>query len=252
MVSHYSFREIEVPIDEIIKKKTAHGVQMSIDFFMGDCFDTVSIADDEAQPFCSAMIRGLRTESKYKIVIKNHFRSFSVKFKPNGFYRLFGIPAQVFTNKDIDLSLTGILPVAEISEKLSTLTDIKDCVSIIETYLIKALKKNYNIASAVLHSIEMPNTDDNTTTISLLATSLNKSVRTMERIVLKESGLRYKTYCCLWRFHKAVKLKIISPEKKWTDIAYECGYYDQMHLIHDFKQRLNINPKAFYPAEYTL
>jgi AraC-like DNA-binding protein len=28
----------------------------------------------------------------------------------------------------------------------------------------------------------------------------------------------------------------------WTQIAYECGYFDQMHLIRDFKEFAGLAP----------
>ncbi|MBL7727053.1 MAG: helix-turn-helix domain-containing protein, partial [Dinghuibacter sp.] len=31
-----------------------------------------------------------------------------------------------------------------------------------------------------------------------------------------------------------------------TDIAYECGYFDQSHFIHDFKQFSGYTPAVFF------
>ncbi|MBK8142870.1 MAG: helix-turn-helix transcriptional regulator [Chitinophagaceae bacterium] len=32
------------------------------------------------------------------------------------------------------------------------------------------------------------------------------------------------------------------PQLSWTQIAYECGYFDQMHFIRDFKQFAGVAP----------
>jgi AraC-like DNA-binding protein len=42
-----------------------------------------------------------------------------------------------------------------------------------------------------------------------------------------------------------MKLKDEFPHKKWIDITYECGYFDQMHLLRDFKQFTGGNPSGF-------
>jgi len=47
------------------------------------------------------------------------------------------------------------------------------------------------------------------------------------------------------RFTKAFRLKRCHPQLSWTSIAYECGYFDQMHLIHDFKLFTASTPTAF-------
>jgi AraC-like DNA-binding protein len=36
------------------------------------------------------------------------------------------------------------------------------------------------------------------------------------------------------------------PSANWTSIAYECGYYDQMHMIKDFKEFANVNPSILF------
>ena len=40
------------------------------------------------------------------------------------------------------------------------------------------------------------------------------------------------------------------PEKTWTSIAYECGYFDQMHLIKDFKAFTGFTPFYFFKDQY--
>lgn len=37
-------------------------------------------------------------------------------------------------------------------------------------------------------------------------------------------------------------IKELQPELNWTNIAYDCGYYDQMHLVRDFKMFSGATP----------
>ncbi|WP_350340143.1 helix-turn-helix domain-containing protein [Paraflavitalea speifideaquila] len=37
-----------------------------------------------------------------------------------------------------------------------------------------------------------------------------------------------------------------STFKSLTDIAYECGYYDQSHFIHDFKEFSGYHPGQYF------
>jgi AraC-like DNA-binding protein len=37
-------------------------------------------------------------------------------------------------------------------------------------------------------------------------------------------------------------IKEQQPGISWTQIAHECGYFDQMHLIRDFQEFAGVNP----------
>jgi AraC-like DNA-binding protein len=42
-------------------------------------------------------------------------------------------------------------------------------------------------------------------------------------------------YSRIARFEAALDRKARSATKSWTDVAHELGYYDQMHMVHDFQ-----------------
>jgi AraC-like DNA-binding protein len=47
-------------------------------------------------------------------------------------------------------------------------------------------------------------------------------------------GLRPKLFVRIARFEAALENKARFASKPWTDVAHEFGYYDQMHMVHDF------------------
>ena len=62
------------------------------------------------------------------------------------------------------------------------------------------------------------------------------SMRNFERTFINETGMTPKQLCCISRFNHALELKLNYPAINWTSIAYQSGYFDQMHLIKDFKR----------------
>jgi len=62
------------------------------------------------------------------------------------------------------------------------------------------------------------------------------SLRQSERRFHYQVGMRPKLYSRIARFEAALDRKARSQTKSWTEIAHELGYYDQMHLVHDFGQ----------------
>ncbi len=71
------------------------------------------------------------------------------------------------------------------------------------------------------------------------------SVRTFERRFTEQVGVAPKMYLKLFRLNQALHLRLLSPAKSWTAIAHECGYFDQMHFIKDFKQFTGLTPTQF-------
>jgi len=66
--------------------------------------------------------------------------------------------------------------------------------------------------------------------------------RQFERAFKDRIGVSPKFYSRLVRFSKAWLLKENNPQLTWTEVAYECNYFDQMHFIRDFKEFANANP----------
>ncbi len=75
-----------------------------------------------------------------------------------------------------------------------------------------------------------------------LSRSANISARQFERICNERLGMPPKLYLRIKRFSKAYALKELNPELKWTDVAHIFNYYDQMHLIRDFREFAGYTP----------
>ena len=80
--------------------------------------------------------------------------------------------------------------------------------------------------------------------ILALANHAGLSVRQFERSFLQQVGIRPKLYARIARFEAALDSKARSSTKSWTNVAHEFGYYDQMHLIHDFQDLTGETPTA--------
>src|SRR5947207_13691632 len=69
-----------------------------------------------------------------------------------------------------------------------------------------------------------------------LAAWAGLSLRQFERRFTEQVGVRPKLYARIARFEAALDSRARSQEKSWTEVAHAFGYYDQMHLIHDFER----------------
>ena len=56
-----------------------------------------------------------------------------------------------------------------------------------------------------------------------------------------------KLYARVVRFEAALKRKKQAPGLRWTDVAHEMGYHDQMHMVHDFALLAGATPSTVAP-----
>lgn len=66
----------------------------------------------------------------------------------------------------------------------------------------------------------------------------------------KYVGLTPKYYQRILRFNDLLKRLQSEDKICWTEIAHDCGYFDQSHFIKEFKHFSGFNPRQFILNEY--
>jgi AraC-like DNA-binding protein len=61
----------------------------------------------------------------------------------------------------------------------------------------------------------------------------------------KEVGLKPKEFHRLYRFRKVIDAVQRQTVVDWADIGLSVGYFDQAHLIHDFRQFSDLTPEQY-------
>lgn len=74
----------------------------------------------------------------------------------------------------------------------------------------------------------------------------NLSERQFERKFREYSGFNPKLCMRIVRFEEACNFYGHSGQKTMTEIAHECGYYDQSHFIRDFKEFSGYEPGHYF------
>jgi AraC-like DNA-binding protein len=62
-------------------------------------------------------------------------------------------------------------------------------------------------------------------------------------------GLTPKLFCRVLRFQAVLEELAVRRAVHWANIALDCGYFDQSHLIRDFRQFSGICPSEYEPAD---
>lgn len=78
-----------------------------------------------------------------------------------------------------------------------------------------------------------------------LADQARLSPRQFRRVCLERTGISPKRLARILRFRNAVARATSKPLGGWADVALECGYYDQAHLINEFREFSGAAPGQF-------
>lgn len=81
--------------------------------------------------------------------------------------------------------------------------------------------------------------------ISELADYCQVSVRQLQRGFQQVIGTSPKTFARTLRFQEAQRRLMFDPDADLTDLAYECGYFDQAHFNKDFKAITGKTPSEY-------
>ncbi|MBK7426448.1 MAG: AraC family transcriptional regulator [Saprospiraceae bacterium] len=131
----------------------------------------------------------------------------------------------------------------ELNDQLLEINDLHEGKILVEKFLlnkVKALKEILPFDTAVRILLKNSGNMSIEKTASLSCLSLKQ----FERKCRERIGMNPKMYARILKFSKAYRLHEASPDLSWTNIAYEAGYYDQMHMIRDFKIFAGVNPSV--------
>lgn len=78
-----------------------------------------------------------------------------------------------------------------------------------------------------------------------MAGELGVSPRTLRETWGREVGLSPREARSIERIHRAVRLHLARPEGGWAGVARAAGYFDQPHLIRDFRRLVGESPDRF-------
>ena len=195
----------------------------------------------------SSMITGLHLEPITLDFGKKHL-AMMVLLKPCGLYRLLGISMKEIIDCDFDASLIFGKEINEVIEQLINTPEYGSKNRIIQDYLLKKLTKLKPKLPVDQVMILLVRSQGHLS-MDFMASQACISVRQLERQSIERIGLPPKFFARMIRFSEAYKFKERNPNSSWTEIAYRFRYFDQMHLIRDFRCFSGITPSKIKEAE---
>jgi AraC-like DNA-binding protein len=163
-----------------------------------------------------------------------HVHAFGIFLKPHVFWQLFRIPTCLLTDKEHfaeDLLGKDILDVYSIMAECKT---FQQRVRAAEEYLLPFAMQARG-RTLILKTAQYMAHCKGAVRVEEIAYQAAMSVRQYERRFSEEMGMTPKHFARTTRFQRAVDAKRLFPKRSWLSIAHELGYFDQMHMVRDFR-----------------
>jgi|HubBroStandDraft_4_1064222.scaffolds.fasta_scaffold26700_1 AraC-like DNA-binding protein len=182
-----------------------------------------------------SLLVGPRTKPGLELELSGSFESFGIAFHPDGLHNLFGLPVDEITNQTADGASVFGPVVNSMAELLGNCRTFDERVCLANQLLFD-IYQNFRCKKGISALVSRILQFGGTGKIDALFRETGLSKRTFERRFREQVGMSAKLFSRIVRFQAALDSKARSPHKSWTFVAQECGYFDQMHLIHDFEE----------------
>lgn len=180
-----------------------------------------------------------------------------VNFTPLGARRFLGLPMHELANRVVELEdLFGPLA-SRLLDRLREAGDWEQRFALLDRFIAARLdaapvRGTHAASAAVLWGWQRLHETGGRLAIGDLAREVGCSHKHLIALFREQIGLPPKTVARVLRFHRAVRLAERAATGRplvehpgpggWAEIAYDCGYADQAHLIREFGELAGSTP----------
>jgi AraC-like DNA-binding protein len=214
--------------------------QDSLFFYINDRIKVQKSGETEFRLQPRSVVVGPMVTRVMLDIDKSH-KAVRVGFHPGGLHRFLGLSMAEMIDGHYDATDIYGSEMEDVNNQLQEAQNFDEIKNVIELFLLRkvsSLKRALPFDKAML---ALMHTSGNMP-IEKVASLACLSIRQFERVSKERIGIPPKFFARLIRFSKAYRMRENFPQMSWTSIAYNCGYFDQMHLIRDFRQFACVPP----------
>ncbi len=244
-VTSFELRDDRLGTTRILRPLPARS-DCFLQFHLKEPYWVVAAATGATHRSPSSVLVGPHTRRTEDLLWTGELKVFTIRFSPVGFRSIFGVPAEAIRDTATCSELVLGSAVLALEALLSQAEDL-NMPSLAETFLLKHLARQrvdarVNLVRNMTAAIQSPG---RTLTLADVASEHDMSPRKMERLFQEFVGISPKLFERLHRTKRAVALKRAYPCWHWSSVAAAVGYFDQAHLIREFRSQNGSTPGAF-------
>lgn len=200
---------------------------------------------DKAKGCDHLAILHAQSSTHSRFITHGSFGIFGVYLYPTALPLLFGLSSSSFSNQMPELPAFLGREGSMIQEQVLMAGSHEERVRLLSRFLIRLTRRRKQEVNAAHIAVERIIETEGQINVQQLASEVSLSTRQFERRFKEFSGFTPKLYTRIIRFHRALSAYGDS-QRSLTEIAYDCGYYDQSHFIHEFREFSGYHPRQYF------
>ncbi|MFY2559788.1 helix-turn-helix domain-containing protein [Corallococcus terminator] len=187
-------------------------------------------------------VAGPRTRALFKNTT-GVARAVILLFKPGWSAPLLGVGASALTDRVVPLEDLWGRSGGDLRHELLAARSLPEVLERLSYAMALRTRQTFEPASARLARRAVRLLEGDAVRVESVAERLGVTARHLRRAFTESVGIGPKDFARTVRLQRAVRMAATS--KDWGRIAVDAGYYDQSHLIADFRELIGLTPGAF-------
>lgn len=231
------------PGEEHVQRIVPNGL-MDLTFYLGD---KPQLINHSQQSLENAVLAG-HSKRPHDLIVTGNMQLFAVSFNPLGASAFFDLPMNELFECIVPLRFILKEKIDRLEDELSGTTDFTGKVGVVEDFLLKQLAEKGGCwrQKRMQESIALINESIGMVDVDALAASACLSRKQYERNFQEMVGASPKQFMRIVRFQYAIHYKSRYPQASLTGVACECGFFDQSHMISEFRDFSGLTPKQYF------
>ena len=171
-----------------------------------------------------------------------------VHFRPGGAAPFLGVPLSEVMDRHIRLDDLRNREAVFLRERLTEAKSVPVMFDRLEQTLLDWMTDPPKDYSAIMKAVKIFSSPTHIS-VKSVCESLDYRSKRFIRLFHDAVGLTPKLFCRINRFQLAVDRLAGAGHPESVNVALDCGYYDQSHLIREFRGFAGVTPLQYQPLE---
>ena len=170
----------------------------------------------------------------------------SVRFYPWGGYHFFDEPVDNFLDGTISIKKLWPLHCDDFMQKVRHASNQEARVTLIQKFLLARLEEHKKNEHSLDDAIRLIRESKGQLSMEEVCKRTGFSKKQLERKFIRSVGTTPKIFARVSRFLNICHHLEEYGNRSLTELAHECGYFDQSHFIKEFREFSGYTPKEFF------